>query len=213
MSSLYLDSDAANAPTFDECANALLEAGVLVSPAEVHGALSGLLSGGFGGSAGDAISELEKTLDVALAGAAAEQVERLYTHAAGQLAAGDFEFEPMLPDDSLELDQRVAAMASWCRGFLGGYAQSRVSADTADSPVAVDSAEALRDFAAIAQAAADDPDEDAEGEYLELVEYLRVAAMNVMADSAATLREHAAKQSERVKAGGETAPEDSGRLH
>ena len=67
----------------------------------------------------------------------------------------------------------------------------RVSAATADSPVAADSAEALRDFAAMAQAAADEPDEDAEGEYAELVEYLRVAAMNVMADSAASLREDA----------------------
>ena len=191
MSTLYLDSDAANAPNFDECANALLEAGVMISPAELHGALCGLLTGGYAGTASDAISTLEKTIDLPLAGAAAEQVEALYTQTAMQLSGGDMAFYPLLPDDSLELDQRVAALASWCRGYLGGYAQARVSAATADSPVAADSAEALRDFAAMAQAAADEPDEDAEGEYAELVEYLRVAAMNVMADSAASLREDA----------------------
>jgi uncharacterized protein YgfB (UPF0149 family) len=192
VSSLYLDSDAANAPNFDECANALLEAGVMISPSELHGALCGLLSGGYTGSAADAIPALEKTVDLPLSGAAAEQVELLYVQTAAQLAGADLDFEPLLPDDSLEIDQRVAALASWCRGFLGGYAQARVSAETADSPVAVDSAEALRDFAAIAQAAADEPDEDAEGEYAELVEYLRVAAMNVMADSANAIVERPA---------------------
>lgn len=199
VSSLYLDSNAANASRFDECANALLEAGVMTSPSEVHGALCGLLSGGFAGAAGDALSELEKSLDLPLSGPAAEYVESLYSEAAAQLALGDFSFEPMLPDDSLELDQRVEALASWCRGFLGGYAQARVSAKAADKPVAVDSAEALRDFANIAQAVADDPDEDAEGEYQELVEYLRVASMNVMADSATSILD--------------ATPSDGGRMH
>ena len=187
VSSLYLDSNAADASRFDECANALLEAGVMTSPSEVHGALCGVLSGGFAGAAGDALSELEHSLDLPLSGPAAEHIESLYSQAAAQLALGDFSFEPMLPDHSLELDQRVEALAAWCRGFLGGYAQARVSAQAADKPVAVDSAEALRDFANIAQAAVDDPDDDAEEEYLELVDYVRVAAMNVMADSAVSI--------------------------
>jgi uncharacterized protein YgfB (UPF0149 family) len=199
LSSLYLDSDIADAPSFEDCANALLEAGAMVSPSELHGALCGLLAGGFAGAAGDALSALEKTLDLQLAGSAAEQGERLYTRAAAQLAEGDEAFDPLLPDEDLELPQRVAAMAGWCRGFLGGYAESRISAQSADGPVAVDSAEALRDFAAIAQAAAEEPDEDSEGEYAELREYLRIAALNVMADSAAALRE--------------STPGESGRSH
>lgn len=194
MSSLYLDENAAKASRFDECANALLEAGVLTSPSEVHGALCGLLCGGFTGAAGDALPDLEKTLDESLSGGAAQQIETLYVEAAQQLADGDLDFEPLLPDDSLELYQRVAAMAAWCRGYLGGYAQSRVRADSADKPVAVDSAEALRDFAAIAQAVSDAPDneqgqDEGEQEYRELMEFLGVAAMNIMADSAANLRE------------------------
>ena len=51
-------------------------------------------------------------------------------------------------------------MASWCRGFLSGFAQARVDADRAGAGVATDSAEALRDFAAIAQAASDDDESE-----------------------------------------------------
>ena len=166
----------------------------MTTPSEVHGALCGLLCGGFGGAAGDALAELEKTLDLPLVGAAAERIEAIYSEAAAQLAAGDFDFEPMLPDDSVELAQRVLAMAAWCRGFLGGYAQARVSDNSADQPVAADTAEVLRDFAQIAQAAAEAPDEDAEQEFTELLDYMRVAAMNVMADSAAALAEQAPRR-------------------
>ena len=57
--------------------------------------------------------------------------------------------------------------------------------------MAADSAEALKDFAAIAQAAVDDDQdpEDAEQDYAEIVEYLRFAALNVVMDSLARREE------------------------
>lgn len=99
---------------------------------------------------------------------------------------GDLDFTLLLPGEDLELEQRIAAMATWCRGFLSGFAQARVSSDAAAQAVATDSAEALKDFAAIAQAASDDDESDEserEGHYYELLEYLRVAAMNVILDA------------------------------
>ena len=50
--------------------------------------------------------------------------------------------------------------------------------------VAADSAEALRDFAVIAQASLDDEstDEELENSYAEIVEYVRIAALNVFMD-------------------------------
>ena len=102
---------------------------------------------------------------------------------------GSLDFELILPEDDLELPQRIEAMAVWCRGFLTGFAQARVTDAATGDAVAADSAEALRDFAAIAQAAVDDEDSDLserEGHYLELLEYLRVAAMNVLLDAAPT---------------------------
>lgn len=173
---------------FDEVANALLEQGELVSPAELHGSLCGLLGGGFQGDDGELLAQLEGTLDVSLHGALADAVTTMHSEAVTSTTEGDLDFTLLLPEDDLELEQRIAAMALWCRGFLAGFAQARVSADAEGDPVAGDSAEALRDFAAIAQAASDDDESDLderERHYLELLEYLRVAAMNVLLDAGA----------------------------
>ncbi|HDY81761.1 MAG TPA: hypothetical protein ENH48_02245, partial [Halieaceae bacterium] len=59
-----------------------------------------------------------------------------------------------------------------------------------------DSSDILKDFAAIAQAAVDedeteDEDEDeAEDSYMELVEYLRFAVLNVYMDAGAPVQDH-----------------------
>lgn len=173
------------AALFDELANALLEQGELLSPAELHGCLCGLLGGGFSGDDEQLLEQLEKTLDMSFHGALADGVAALHAGALESFDQGDFEFQLLLPDDDIDLSQRIASMASWCRSFLSGYAQARVSEGAQSAPVAPDSAEVLRDFAAIAQAADDDDsdEEDAERQYYELLEYLRVAAMNVLLDA------------------------------
>jgi uncharacterized protein YgfB (UPF0149 family) len=171
---------------FDEVANALLDQGELVSPSELHGALCGLLGGGFAGDDAALLAQLEGTINTTLRGPLADFVATLRADAVASTTEGDLDFTLLLPDDDLELAQRIAAMATWCRGFLSGFAQARVTTDAAGEAVAGDSAEALRDFAAIAQAASDDEDSDEderEGHYLELLEYLRVAAMNVLLDA------------------------------
>jgi len=171
---------------FDELANSLLEQGEMLSPAELHGCLCGLLGGGFRGGEGALLSELEQTLDVTLHGSIAEAVATLRSRAIESIGEGSFDFQPLLPEDELELSQRIEAMAQWCRGFLSGYAQARVKSEGQGDAVLPDSAEALRDFAAIAQAASDEEEQDsnaAEEAYYELLEYLQVAAMNVMLDA------------------------------
>lgn len=162
----------------------------MLSPAELHGCLCGLLGGGFGGDGHALLAELEQTLDAPLHGTLADEVMGLYRAVRASVEDGEFDFQPLLPDEDLELSQRVAAMASWCRGFLSGYAQARVRADAQGAAVAPDSAEALRDFAAIAQAGLggedeDQSEDDLERQYAELLEYLRVAAMNVILDGGA----------------------------
>ncbi|MFK7830021.1 MAG: UPF0149 family protein [Congregibacter sp.] len=179
------------AALFDELANALLEQGELLSPAELHGCLCGLLGGGFSGDGEQLLAELEKTLNMPFHGALADGVATLHAGALESFDQGDFEFQLLLPDDDVDLGQRIGSMASWCRSFLSGYAQARVSEGARSEPVAPDSAEVLRDFAAIAQAADDEDREgdDAEREYFELLEYLRVAAMNVLLDAGVGARD------------------------
>ena len=176
---------------FDEIADHLVEQGERVSPSELHGCLAGLL-GSLGRISNDAaLSGLNTALSLDLHGELAERVQQLYAVTADAVEDEAFEFHPLLPDDDDDLVERTAAMAAWCKGFLAGYAQGKVSGGDTGSAVAADSAEALKDFAAIAQAAVDDEqdEETSEQDYAEIVEYLRFAALNVVMDSLARREE------------------------
>ncbi|MEM6485987.1 MAG: UPF0149 family protein [Pseudomonadota bacterium] len=169
--------------SFEQLANALLAQGEFFSPAELHGGLCGLLGGGITNDPSVLIANLEQTLDLELRGEASELLGELGSRIVSSVGSGDYDFYPLLPDDSVDLDQRIDALAGWCRGFLSGYAQGRIGQQTQAEAVAPDSAEVLKDFAAIAQADSDANDQDGESDFFELLEYVRVAAMNVLADT------------------------------
>ncbi len=170
---------------FDEMANHLVEQGLSVSPSEIHGCLTGLLGAGqtAGGEAG--LAGLLAALEVDLHGELAERAIQLYTVTLAALNDEAFDFHPLLPEDDVDLEERTQALAGWCRGFVSGFAQGKVATRTTGGQVAADSAEALRDFATIAQAGIDEDasEEESEGSYAEIVEYVRFAALNVYMDA------------------------------
>lgn len=173
---------------FDDIANQLLEQGVDCSPSEIHGALVGILAAGADDDAGAGLDALNRALELDLHGELADQVMQLYAFSSTALQDDTFDFQPLLPDDDDELVLRTEALAQWCRGFLAGYARVIARAGTAGESLPGDSTEVLRDFAAMAQATADESDEndeEAENSYAELVEYLRFAALNIYMDSCA----------------------------
>lgn len=170
---------------FDEFADHLLEQGVESSPSELHGCLCGLLAAG-GRPEGEAgLAGLNQALALDLHGELADQVMQLYTATAASLQDEEFDFYPLLPDDSRELSERTRSLAGWCGGFLSGYAQVGVAASRPEA-MPGDSGEILADFAAIAQAEVDESEdeEDSERSYAELIEYVRFAAINVYTDTA-----------------------------
>jgi uncharacterized protein YgfB (UPF0149 family) len=118
---------------------------------------------------------------------------QLYTVTAGALEDDEFDFHPLLPDDDDAIGERTTALADWTRGFLAGFAH--MTAGMGKTPVAMseDSSEILKDFANIAQAGADESEdgdeEEAEGSYMELVEYLRFATLNVYMDTRCRMQE------------------------
>ncbi|MEP0203848.1 MAG: UPF0149 family protein [Halioglobus sp.] len=170
---------------FDEIANHLLDQGQQTSPADLHGCLTGLLASGVATSAEAALDNVCTALHVTLHGELAEIVQNLYTVTAAALIDESFDFHPLLPDDDTELEVRTQALADWSRAFLAGYAQGKVTSGATDAAVAADSAEALKDLAVIAQAGIDEDatEEESEQSYAEILEYLRVAALNVFLDS------------------------------
>ena len=170
---------------FDELANHLLEQGLQASPAELHGCLCGLLAAGFASEAEVGLDGLCEALDLILHGELAGQIMQLYTVTAAALEDEEFDFHPLLPDDEVDISERAAALALWCRGFLSGFAHTAAGIGADPGALSDDSREILKDYAEIAQAAADDDEteDEAEGSYLDLVEYLRFATLNVYMDS------------------------------
>ena len=170
---------------FEELANQLMEQGVSASPADLHGCLCGLLAAGAPHEAEAGLAGLSHALDLELHGELAEQVMALYVSTGRALEDDEFDFYPLLLDDSTDIVSRTAALSGWCRSFLSGYAQVSASAPGQQSALPGDSSEILRDLAAIADADVDDLEEGEESEksYAELTEYIRFAALNAYSDS------------------------------
>ena len=176
---------------FDEFANHLLDQGVLASPSQLHGCLCGLLGAGAPAQPEYGLDALAQALDLELHGELASRIMQLYSVTEAALQDEDYTFLPLLPDDEEEIALRTAALASWCDGFLAGFAYVTAAQEKNGDALSPEAGEVLRDIAAMAQAepATDESGEDAEDSYIELVEYLRVAVVNVYMDSAAISQE------------------------
>lgn len=168
---------------FDELADWLVTIGSHFSPAELHGAVVGALSGAMRLPArqwalfGLAVTGADQRLDEGqfeeaigiLGGLASTQLE--------QLTDIEMAFQLFLPDDDHEIEQRTESLAHWCKGFLGGFAEAQVflqKQDADEGEVDAEAAaqldrslpenvqEALSDLAAIAQASVSSQDDDGE---------------------------------------------------
>ena len=172
---------------FDEFADHLLDQGLLASPSQLHGCLCGLLGAGAPAQPEYGLDALAQALDLEVHGELASRIMQLYTVTEAALQDEQFTFLPLLPDEEEEIALRTAALASWCDGFLAGFAYATAAADSNGSALSQETGEILRDIGAMAQAepAADESEEEAEDSYIELVEYLRVAVVNVFMDSQA----------------------------
>lgn len=94
----------------------------------------------------------------------------------GHLAAGDLNFQLLLPDDDVGLPERVAALALWCQGYLYGLAQGGIRQFDG---LPGDCAEILEDFLELTKARSDDDTENSERDFFELSEYVRVGVQLV----------------------------------
>ena len=175
-------------PDWSEAADVLLGMGLTLNPSELHGALLGTLGAGQPLASeldfDRALSVLEKALAVDLQGEVAEFVKRLAGATVSAVRDTDFAFTPLLPDDEEEFHNRLTSLGSWAAGFLTGFTQAVSAAQAASEAIDPSAAEALKDFAAIAQIDVDESESDeAERELEELVEYVRMAALNIVIDA------------------------------
>jgi len=162
--------------------------------AEAHGSLCGLLCGL--GPAGEAAWLAETLADAAGNPAAGETGGLLEALAAGTRTAldgTDLAFQPLLPDDTRPLVERVDSLAQWCQGFNHGlFVAGRMAGAEAELGSG-HTAEIVGDFGEMAQVSLgdDDADEDGEAAYAELVEYIRVS-VQVVYEELTPVRQRAA---------------------
>jgi len=110
----------------------------------------------------------------------------LYFVTAETLNGAELEFHPLLPEDASPLDERTAALAQWCVGFLYGLGSGSIPDITA---LPGEVGEVIRDFDEITRVGVeggtsatdieDDTQEQNESAYAELVEFVRVGVQIV----------------------------------
>lgn len=169
-------------PDWQTIENALAPLRLALSPAELHGALTGWLAGG--GAAGGAW--LGKVLaDDDLPQPDDDDLHVLHNATLEALEDGEFGFQLLLPDEDWPLQQRGNALFDWCRAFLGGFGL----AAGAEPALSEDGNEALEDLARLAMAEADgEGGEEDEQALAELEEFVRVAALLLHGDCALAAR-------------------------
>ncbi|WXL25506.1 YecA family protein [Ectopseudomonas mendocina] len=151
----------------------LSNSGYTVSPAELHGLLLGRSCAGATFDAEPWLleatellgSEPEETVRQALIG--------LQEMVKGELNSTDVTLVLLLPNDDAPLAERTTALGLWCQGFLAGFGLT-----ARDNALSAEAMEVLQDLSAIAQIQdALEESDDGENDYMEVMEYLRVAPL------------------------------------
>jgi uncharacterized protein YgfB (UPF0149 family) len=167
-------------PDYRELTRALEACGLIVSAAEAHGLVCGLLAASGGADLAHLIREFFRDY-----GLEAEQearvvaiLLRLAEYSQALLEQADFDFVLLLPDDEEPLARRTEALAEWSRGFLYGLTEGGITDVTA---LPGDAGEVARDLIDISdvEVEEDAAAEEQERALFELEEYIRVGAQLV----------------------------------
>ena len=151
------------------------------SASELHGSLSGFISGGGRFGSGSILAALQLEAGELPPGADDEALlQRLRRQSEAALDDSDLGFQPLLPDDETPLPERAEALVDWVRGFLGGFG---LAGADAHANLTEDAREVLKDMGTIAASEFDfgDADED-EDALIEVTEFVRVGALLLHAE-------------------------------
>ncbi|MCC6075011.1 UPF0149 family protein [Pseudomonas sp. GCM10022188] len=156
----------------------LSAAGQSVSPAELHGLLLGRTCAGAGFDADLWLAAAAEVLDAAPDERLRQALVGLQEMVRSDLEGGELSLVLLLPADEAPLAERAAALGQWCQGFLAGFGltarQGKLSAEAN---------EVLEDLAAIARIEESlEESEDGESDYMEVMEYMRVAPLLLLSE-------------------------------
>ncbi|MCW2269137.1 hypothetical protein D3C77_470660 [compost metagenome] len=144
-----------------------------VSPAELHGLLLGRSCAGAGFDAEGWLADAAQLLEVEPSDNVRNALIGLQEMVKGELTSDDITVVLLLPGDELPLTDRAAALGQWCQGFISGF-----GLNAGGKELSTEAKEVLQDLVAISQVQdALEESEDGENDYMEVMEYLRVAPL------------------------------------
>jgi len=158
----------------------LVSSGHTVSPAELHGLLLGRSCAGAGFEIDAWLVDAAELLGAAPQATVRQALIGLQEMVKSELTSTDVTVVLLLPNDEAPLSERAVALGQWCQGFLGGFGLT-----ARDSALSAEAMEVLQDLAAISQVQnALEESEDGESDYMEVMEYLRVAPLLLFSECA-----------------------------
>lgn len=158
----------------------LASQGQAVSPAELHGLLLGRSCAGAGFEPDPWLVDAAELLGGAPQDNVRAALIGLQEMVKAELTGSEMAVVLLLPSDDAPLAERAVAMGQWCQGFLGGFGLT-----AGDTALSAEAMEVLQDLASIAQVQNDlDETEDGENDYMEVMEYLRVAPLLLFTECA-----------------------------
>tara|TARA_R110000868_G_scaffold411493_2_gene704606 strand:- start:19046 stop:19747 length:702 start_codon:yes stop_codon:yes gene_type:complete len=172
-------------PHFDDFATVFWRLGSMLPPSQLQGYVMGQLAVGAELTEQQWLQQAWQLIDSVEPGSNEDNqlLAELLATTQANFAEGSLNAQLLLPDDDIELSQRVECLGFWCQGFLTGFALAGKQKKQAAGQQAYSSdvSEALSDMAAIAQVSlsADDSSEQSEADFFDVIEYVRLAAMNI----------------------------------
>ncbi|MDU5781081.1 MAG: YecA family protein [Pantoea sp.] len=163
-------------PDYNALASALSQQGVGMTPAEMHGLLSGILCGGNQDASWKALVQDLTNEGMAFSQSLASPLQALHDSTANTLEEEGYLFQLMLPDDDdISVFDRADALAGWVNHFLLGLGVTQPKLEK----VTGETGEAIDDLRTIAQLGYDEDEdqEELEQSLEEVIEYVRVAAL------------------------------------
>jgi yecA family protein len=163
-------------PGYQALASVLTQQGTGMTPAEMHGLISGIVCGGNKDHSWKTLVHDLTNEGLAFSQSLSQPLQELHAHIQDTLEEEGFLFQLLLPDeDESSVFERADALAGWVNHFLLGLGVTQPKLDK----VKGEAGEAIDDLRTIAQLGYDEEDdrEELAQSLEEVIEYVRVAAV------------------------------------
>ncbi len=169
-----------SAPTYQEIQTVLSNAHQLITPAELHGLICGMICHGLKKLDQTAIDDMLMldAHDHDIDPKTTQVLQTLFTATQTKIQSFELDFQLLLPDEEYVLQDRVSEFAKWCDGFLAGIGLARTPCTYRDEHEVADILHKLGQAAKLPLHNMAFTEED-EAIFFEVLEFVRLAVFAV----------------------------------